>query len=64
MSSDGSRVWDAAGNDIYYRGDLKKELPVDLSLTYMLDGKIVSADEIAGKSGHVTIRFDYKNNQY
>ena len=64
MSSDGSRVWDAAGNDIYYRGDIKKELPVDLSLTYMLDGKIVSADEIAGKSGHVTIRFDYKNNQY
>ena len=64
MSSDGSRVWDAAGNDIYYRGDIKKELPVDLRLTYMLDGKIVSADEIAGKSGHVTIRFDYKNNQY
>lgn len=64
MSSDGSRVWDAAGNDIYYRGDIKKELPVDLSLTYMLDGKTVSADEIAGKSGHVTIRFDYKNNQY
>jgi len=37
---------------------------VDLSVSYKLDGKTVSADELIGKSGKVTIRFDYKNKQY
>lgn len=58
------RVWDAQGNDIYYQGNIDKELPVDLSVTYYLDGKAVSADEIKGKSGKVKIRYDYKNKQY
>lgn len=64
MGSAGSRVWDAQGNDIYYQGNIEKELPVDLSVTYKLDGKTVSHDELAGKSGRVTIRFDYQNKQY
>lgn len=57
-------VWDAQGNDIYYQGSIEKELPVNMTVTYKLDGKVVSAQEIAGKSGKVTIRFDYENNQY
>ena len=64
MNPDGMRVWDAQGNDIYCKGSIDKELPVNLSVSYKLDGKTVSADELAGKSGKVTIRFDYKNNQY
>ena len=64
MNPDGMRVWDAQGNDIYCKGSIDKELPVSLSVSYKLDGKTVSADELAGKSGKVTIRFDYKNNQY
>lgn len=64
MSGDNMRVWDAAGNDIYYKGNIEKELPVDMSVTYKLDGKNISAGDLAGKSGKVTIRFDYKNNQY
>jgi len=59
-----TRVWDAQGNDIYYQGTIEKELPVNLSVSYKLDGKTVSPDELVGKSGKVTIRFDYKNNQY
>lgn len=58
------KVWDAEGNDIYYQGSTTKALPVDVSVSYKLDGKTMSAKEIAGKSGRVTIRFDYKNNQY
>lgn len=57
-------VWDAQGNDIYYQGDIEKELPVNMTVSYKLDGKAVSATEIAGKSGKVTIRFNYQNNQY
>jgi len=57
-------VWDARGNDIYYQGTIEKELPVNLSVSYKLDGKPISPNELVGKSGKVTIRFDYKNNQY
>lgn len=56
-------TWSADGNDIYYQGTTDKELPVDVKVTYFLDGKEMSADEIAGKSGKVTIRFDYTNNE-
>lgn len=59
---DGKLTWEAKGKDIYYQGTTDKKLPVEQSVTYYLDGKEMSADEIAGKSGKVTIRFDYKNN--
>ncbi len=64
MNGDNMRVWDAEGNDIYYQGNIEKELPVDLSVSYKLDGKPILADDLVGKSGHVTIRFDYQNKQY
>lgn len=64
INNDNMKVWDAQGNDIYYQGNIEKELPVDLSIKYYLDGKNVTPDEIAGKSGKVTVRFDYSNNQY
>ena len=64
MNGDNMRVWDAQGNDIYYQGNIEKELPVDLSVSYKLDGRPISADDLVGKSGRVTIRFDYQNKQY
>ena len=57
--------WDAKGNDIYYQGKGNAgTLPVGVSVKYMLDGKPVSAEELKGKSGKVTIRFDYTNRQF
>lgn len=64
LGGNNTRVWDAQGNDIYYQGTIEKELPVNLSVSYKLDGKTVSPDELVGKSGKVTIRFDYRSNQY
>lgn len=64
MNGDHMRVWDAQGNDIYYQGITNKELPVNLSVQYLLDGKAISPEELAGKSGRVTIRFNYENTQY
>ena len=64
LGGDNTRVWDAQGNDIYYQGTIEKELPVNLSVSYKLDGKTISADELLGKSGKVSLRFDYKNKQY
>ncbi len=63
MNPNNMRVWDAKGNDIYYQGTTQKALPVDVSISYQLDGKPISAEALAGKSGRVTIRFSYQNNQ-
>ncbi len=63
-NNDGTLTWSAAGNDIYYQGTTDKELPVTLRVSYQLDGEDVAPADLAGKSGHVTIRFDYENNQY
>ena len=60
---DGSLVWDAGGADIYYQGTTDKELPVDVRISYTLDGKEIAPEELAGKTGKVTIRFDYENKQ-
>lgn len=62
--ADGALVWDAQGGDVYYQGELEKELPVTMAVSYRLDGKSVSPQELAGQSGRVTIRFDYTNRQY
>lgn len=64
LEGDRTFVWDAQGNDIYYQGNADKEPPVSLSVTYMLDGRKVTPQELAGKSGRVTIRYEYTNNQY
>jgi len=59
-----TRVWDAQGNDIYTRGTTEQDLPVSMSVRYTLDGKAISPEELAGKSGRVAIRFDYDNHAY
>ena len=64
INGDNMTVWDAQGNDIYYQGNIEKELPVGLSVSYRLDGKSISPKDLASKSGKVTIRFDYENRQY
>ena len=55
--------WTANGSDIYYKGTTNKELPADVNITYYLDGREIAPADLAGKSGHVTIRWDYKNKQ-
>lgn len=63
MSRDGNKlVWAAKGKDIHYTGDYDGELPVNVKVSYYLNGMKVSADEIAGKKGNVKIRFDYDIN--
>ena len=56
-----SITWEADGADIYYQGKTDQSVPVSVKVTYTLDGKEISPEELAGKSGHVGIRFDYSN---
>ena len=63
FSQDGDKLqWKADGNDIYYQGTTNAEAPVSQKVTYYLDGKEISPEDLAGKSGKVTIHFDYTNN--
>lgn len=62
QNTDGSLTWNANGADIYYQGTSDKALPVDMKITYTLDGKEISAKDLAGKSGRLVMRFDYTNN--
>ena len=54
-------TWQAGGKDIYYHGTATEEPPVTQKVTYYLDGKEISPEDLAGKSGKVKIRFDYTN---
>lgn len=63
-TQDGNKfVWNANKNDIYYQGESSKELPIECNVKYELDGKEVSANEIAGKSGKVKITLQYTNKE-
>ena len=58
-----SLVWEADSNDIYYKGETNQELPVKLNIKYELDGKEISSEEIAGKSGKVKITISFENQE-
>ncbi len=48
-------------NDIYYEGKIDKELPMDLSIKYYLDGKEIKGNDIAGKTGDFKILISVKD---
>ena len=54
-------TWQAGGKYIYYQGTATEEPPVTQKVTYYLDGKEISPEDLAGKSGKVKICFDYTN---
>lgn len=60
--SENSVVWTNDGSDVYYQGTSSKELPVTVNISYELDGKAVTAEELDGASGHLKITFTYNNN--
>lgn len=60
---DGSLIWQANGNDIYYQGETKKTLPVEVKITYYLENEEIKPEKLAGKSGNIRIRFDYINHE-
>ena len=63
VDADGNLVWNADGSDIYYQGTTDKELPVDVAISYELEGKEIAPEDLVGKTGNVTIRFTYTNNE-
>ena len=60
--ANGQLTWNANGNDINYQGTTTQSAPIDMKVTYTLDGKEISPEELVGKTGNVTMKFEYKNN--
>lgn len=60
--NDSKLVWNANGNDIFYQGNYEGTLPINIDITYKLDGKEMKASEMLGKSGKVEITIKYTNN--
>lgn len=54
-------TWNSDGNDVYYQGTSEKQLPISIQIRYELDGKEMSAKEVANKSGHLKIKFHFEN---
>ena len=59
--NNGKLVWQGDKKDICYQGTTTKKIPVGMKVTYELDGKKVSADDLEGKSGHLKIHYEYQN---
>lgn len=56
-------IWEANSNDIYYKGETNKSLPIDIKITYVLDGKEIEPGKIAGKDGKVKITIQLENKE-
>ena len=61
QSSDGTITWENKGADIHYEGTSTEELPINVKISYTLDGKSIQPEDLSGKSGKLGIRFDYEN---
>ena len=56
-------VWNTNDTDVYYKGNTDKALPIDVKVTYALDGQEAALEDIVGKSGHLTVTVNLKNNE-
>lgn len=59
---DGNKLtWENGTKDIIYQGTTSKELPIKVNITYKLDEKEISLNDMIGKSGKVDIILKYQN---
>ena len=64
FAQDGEKlVWNTDDTDVYYKGNTDKALPIDVKVTYALDGQEAALEDIIGKSGHLTVTVNLKNNE-
>ena len=65
ITLDGDKVSvSAPAGKFYYQGNLSDTtIPWDIQITYKMDGKELSAEEVAGKSGKLEIMLSVKDNK-
>ena len=63
LSENESGLSDVEGNKLEIAEDDQHNLPIELKISYKLDGQIIEPSELKGRDGHLTIRYDYNNKQ-
>lgn len=65
IAQNGNKItFSFAVDKVYYQGTMKNTvIPWNISIRYFLDGKEYSAEDIAGKSGALEIRFSVSKNE-
>ena len=62
LKRDGKNMtWSSQGKDIIYTGKTENEMPINLNVSYELDGKKIKPKDVKGQSGHVKLTFKYTN---
>lgn len=56
--------WNVDSSDIYYQGTTDKELPLEVSVKYYLDGKAMQPEKLVGKSGKLKIEYEINNKSF
>ena len=54
-------IWENKGEDISYNGKSEEPLPIQTTITYKLDGKDVTSEDLVNKSGNVEITYQFQN---
>ncbi len=57
----GNLYWDMDTTDLYYSGVTEQQPPVKFTIKYFLEGKEMTAEEIAGQKGNVKIQITAEN---
>ena len=57
-------TFNTANADAWYQGTASTDLPITAGVTYTLDGQEMTAEELAGKSGHLVIHITFANHSY
>lgn len=55
-------VWETDGNDIYYQGTTKEQMPLNLTIKYYLNNEEKNVNDIIGEKGQIKIVLKYENN--
>ena len=62
-TKDGDKlVWENKGRSITYQGTTDQQPPINVSISYSLNGEDISAEDLEGKSGELQIQYKFKNN--
>lgn len=60
-AQNGELIWENKGENITYQGTTTESTPVGVQITYYLDGKERSPEQLAGKSGKIKMVYHYIN---
>ena len=54
-------IWENKGEDVSYNGKSEEPLPIQTTITYKLDGKDVTSEDLVNKSGNVEMTYQFQN---